>query len=51
MVIFIIFVVCMILWLLSLVAPAPPPPYGRYTGLLPWIAVLCLYLLGGHALR
>lgn len=44
LVIFIIFVVVMILWLLSVFA-VPPAPYLRYTGLLPWIAVLCVYLL------
>lgn len=44
---FVVFVVCMLLWLVSVVAEGPPPVM-RYTGVLPWLAVLCLWWITGH---
>lgn len=44
MILVVVFVVCMVLWLVSLFAEVPAP-WGRAGGVCAWIAVLCLFLL------
>lgn len=44
MILIIVFVVCMILWLVSLFT-AFPAPWGRVGSVCAWIAVMCLFLI------
>lgn len=45
MILLVIFVVCMLLWLIGVIAPPLPEPYPRVSGICAWIAVLCLFLM------